>query len=241
MSRGNRISLMESIKRRDPALAGITRKITQQESQKIDFIVKVLDFGLTCKKFSVISLQNDLSISRNSLDRTIHMLLEKKLIKLITTEIKNEKFYTIISKENVRNYRDDLLDWKRLKIYLRVFPKNTLHGIDNYQRRLKRINRIIRKNSKRVKFNVRNINYLESIPLHFRNKVEQSKYTKIPWPKPIHLESIDFIPAFKITEKYLAYRLCDICLKQGKLVDVYNTSESEVVCIDQAHVFSVIE
>lgn len=241
MSRGNRISLMESIKRRDPALAGITRKITQQESQKIDFIVKVLDFGLTHKKFSVISLQNNLSLSRNSLDRTIHMLLEKKFIKLITTEVKNEKFYTIILKKNIRNYRDDLLDWKRLKIYLRAFPKNTLHAIDNYQRRLKRINRIIKKNSKRTKFNARNLNYLESIPLHFRNKIEQSMYTKIPWPKPIHLELIDFIPAFKIAEKYLTYRLCDICLKKGKLVDVYNISESEVVCNKYGHTFSVVE
>lgn len=55
------------------------------------------------------------------------------------------------------------------------------------------------------------------------------------------LKSISAIPAFKIVEKYLSYRLCDICLKKGKLVDVHNISETEVVCIEYGHTFLVEE
>ena len=238
MSRGNRISLMESIKRRDPQLAGITCKITQQESQKIDFIVKVLDYGLKHKKFSIMSLQKNLKISRNSLDRTIHMLLKKKFIKLTSTEIKNEKFYSIISKKNVRSYRNDLLNWKRLKIYLKAFPKSTLHSIDNYQRGIKRINRIIRRNTKRSKFSSRNPDYLESIPICFKSKSEQSKHTEIPYPKTVFLKTLPSSFVIKIREKYRNFRLCDVCLKQGRLVDVYNTSDDEAVCIEQGHQFN---
>jgi len=241
MSRGNRISLIELIKRRDPQLAGITRKITQQESQKIGFIVNVIDFGLKHKKFSVISLQKNLNISRNSLDRTIHLLLEKKFIKLSSTAIKNEKFYSIISKKNIRSYRNDLLDWKRLKIYLKVFPKSTLDSIDNFQREIKRINRIARKNTKRIRFSSRDPDYLESIPIHFKTKLRQSKYTEIPWPKPVFLQDLPSSFVIKIRDKYLNFRLCDVCLEQGRLVDVINVSEDEVVCIEEGHPFNLVK
>ena len=54
MSRGNRISLLEAVKRRDSNITGAKQKISQQESQKIDFIAKVLDYALEHTTFSVI-------------------------------------------------------------------------------------------------------------------------------------------------------------------------------------------
>ena len=70
---------MEQVKRRDYNITGVKNKISQKESQKIEFITRVLDYALKHKIFSVIDLQNNLGISRNSLDRTIKLLLEKNI------------------------------------------------------------------------------------------------------------------------------------------------------------------
>ena len=237
MSRGNRISLLEQVKRRDFNITGVKNKISQQESQKIEFITKVLDYALKHKTFSVIDLQKSLGISRNSLDRTIKLLLEKKYIILSSVGFKNKKFYKIKSKIRVKQYQTDLHKWKMFKISLKtIFTDKTLRTFDNYQRVLIRINKQMQTNLKRNKFRVRKISTLERIPLHLKKK-QQKQITDIPYPKPVFLKSISAIPAFKIVEKYLSYRLCDICLKKGKLVDVHNISETEVVCIEYGHTF----
>jgi len=134
MSRGNRISLLESVKRRDPNITGVKHKISQKESQKIDFIAKVLDYSLKYKKFSVIDMQNNLGISRNSLDRTIHLLLEKNMIVLHSVELKNKKLYKIKSKTKVKQYQKDLYKWKMFKISLKTIfkDKTLLKTIENY-------------------------------------------------------------------------------------------------------------
>ena len=119
MSRGNRISLLEAVKRRDPSITGVKQKISQQESQKIEFIVKVLDYALEHNTFSVIDLQKNLGISRNSIDRTIKLLLEKRYIILFSVELKNEKFYKIKSRIKVKHYKNDLNKWKWFKISLK--------------------------------------------------------------------------------------------------------------------------
>jgi len=241
MSRGNRMSLFEAVKRREPNITGVKQKISQQESQKIEFIVKVLDYALEHNTFSVIDLQKNLCISRNSIDRTIKLLLEKRFIILSSVGLKNEKFYKIKSRIKVKQYRNDLNKWKWFKISLKtLLKKESLHMLDQYQRKLKQIGKIIQRNSKLSKFQARNISFLESIPLHLKKK-QQEQITDIPYPKTVYLKSIDFTPAFKIVEKYLSYRLCDICLKKGKLVDVHNISETEVVCIEFGHTFSVDE
>jgi len=241
MSRGNRISLLEAVKRRDSNITGVKQKISQQESQKIDFIAKVLDYALEHTIFSVIDLQKNLGISRNSLDRTIKLLLEKRYIILVSVGLKNKKFYKIKSKIKVKQYQNDLYKWKMFKISLKTLLKpKTLRMLDQYQRKLKLIGKIIQRNTKLNKFQARNVSNLESIPLYLKKK-QQEQITDIPYPEPVYLKSINSIPAFKIVEKFLNYRLCDICLKEGKLIDVHNLSETEVVCIKFGHTFSVVE
>ena len=241
MSRGNRISLLEQVKRRDPNITGVKNKISQKESQKIDFIAKVLDYALEHTTFSVIDLQKNLGISRNSIDRTIKLLLEKRYIILDSIALKNKKFYKIKSKTKVKQYRNDLYDWMIFKISLKTILKpKTLRMLDRHQRGLKIINKIMRKNTKRSKFQARNISTLESIPLYLMKK-QQEQITDIPYPEPVYLKSINVTPAFKIVEKYLSYRLCDICLKKGKLVNIINISETEVVCVEFGHTFLVDE
>ena len=241
MSRGNRISLLEQVKRRDYNITGVKNKISQKESQKIEFITRVLDYALEHKIFSVIDLQNNLGISRNSLDRTIKLLLEKKYIILSTVELKNKKFYKIKSKTQVKKYRSDLHKWNIFKISLEIiFTPKILQTFDKHQRVLIRVNKQIQRNIKKNKFKVRNSYALGKIPFHLK-KEYQKQITDVPYPKPVFLKSINATDAFKIIEKYKSYRYCDICLKDGKLINMINISESEVVCIEYGLVFSVIE
>lgn len=237
MSRGNRISLLEAVKRRDPNITGGIHKISQKESQKIDFIALVIDYSLKHKKFSVIDLQKDLGISRNSLDRTIHLLLEKNMIVLHSVELKNKKFYKIKSKTKVKQYLNDLYEWKRFKISLNtIFKGKTLRLVDNYQRSQKQFAITMLKSEKLRKFRARDVSYLESIPLHL-DKELQEKITDIPYPKTVYLKSIYATKAIKIINKYLNRRFCDICLEKGNLVNVINISETEVTCVKFGHVF----
>ena len=241
MSRGHRISLLEQVKRRDFNITGVKNKISQQESQKIEFITKVLDYVLEHKTFSVIDLQKSLGISRNSLDRTIKLLLEKKFIILSSIGLKNKKFYKIKSKTRAIQYRADLHKWKMFKIALKtIFTNKTLQTFDNYQRVLIRVNKQMQKNLKINKFKVRKISVLEKIPFHLK-KEQQKRITDIPYPKTVFLKSINATEAFKIIEKYNNYRLCDECLKYGKLVNVNNISEYEVACVEYGHTFLVEE
>jgi len=241
MSRGNRISLLEQVKRRDYNITGVRNKISQKESQKIEFITRVLDYALEHKTFSVIDLQNNLGISRNSLDRTIKLLLEKKYIILSFVGLKNKKFYKIKSKTRVKKYRTDLHKWKMFKIYLEtMFTPKVLRMFDNYQGVLIRVNKQIQRNVKKSKFKARNFTALEKIPFKLK-KEYQKQITDVPYPNPVFLKSINATEALKIIEKYRSYRYCDVCLKDKKLVNVINISESEVVCIEYGHVFSVVE
>jgi hypothetical protein len=237
MSRGNRISLLEAVKRRDPNITGVKHKISQKESQKIDFIAKVIEYALEHKKFSVIDLQNNLQISRNSLDRTVHLLLEKNMIILISIGLKNKKFYKIKSKTKTKQYLKDLYKWKMFKISLKtIFKDKTLRWFDNYQRLHRRFGTMMKRAEKINKFRDRDISYLESIPLHLDREL-QDRITDVPYPQTVYLKSINATEALKIINKYLNKRLCDVCLKKGYLVNVINTSETEVACIKYGHAF----
>lgn len=237
MSRGNRISLLEAVKRRDPNITGVKHKISQKESQKIDFIAKVIEYSLKHKKFSVIDMQSELEISRNSLDRTIQLLLEKNMIVLGSVGLKNKKFYKIKSKAKIKQYLNDLYKWKMFKISLKtLFKDKTLRWFDNYQRFQNQFGIMMQKSEKIRKFRVRDTSYLQSIPLHLDKKL-QERITDIPYPKTVYLKSINATVAFQIVNKYLNRRYCDVCLKTGHLVNVINVSDTEVACEKFGHVF----
>jgi len=241
MSRGNRISLLESIKRRDPHLAGIKRKISQRESQKLNFIIKVLDYALKHEPFTVNELRQNLGISRNSIDRTLLLLKEKRLVRIVSIGLKNKKFYKISYKNHAKSYLNDLQKWRSLKIFLKASNKGTLNSFDQYQRWVNRINRSIKRGTKISKFSSRNPDILESTPIQFRNKIEQKKYTDIPWPQRVNVKDLPASFVIKIREKYRNFRLCDVCLQDGRLIDTINYSETELVCTEKGHFINLID
>jgi hypothetical protein len=240
MSRGNRISLKEQIKRREPNITGTKNKISQKESQKIEYIFAVVDYVLKNKKFTVSDLQKKLKFSRNSLDKTIRILIEKKLIAISFTGLKNKKFYKIKSKTRLKEYKNDLNQWMFFKAAnVSFLTGKTLDALDKYQHFMSRIQNTMKKSVKRSKFIARKISDLEKIPFHFTKEI-QEKITDVPYPKPVYLDSINFKDANLIVKKYNEFLLCDICLKKGILVDLIELYESnERVCPKQGHVFSI--
>ena len=238
MSRGSRISLREQIKRREHHITGAKNKISQKESQKIEYISPVVDYALKHKTFSVYDLQSKLKFSRNSLDKTIRLLLEKKLIVVSSIGLKNKKFYKAKSKTRLKEYRNDLNQWRFFKSANEAFlTGKTLDALDNYQRFLNRTQKIMKKNIKRSKFSARKISNLEKIPFKL-TKEQQRRITEIPYPKKVYLESIYLKDAIQIIEKYKNFLLCDECLKNNLLVDLIEIPETnERVCLKQGHVF----
>jgi hypothetical protein len=240
MSRGNRISLREQIKRREPNITGTKNKISQKESQKIEYIVVVIDYAIKHKKFSVSDLQDKLKISRNSLDKTIRLLIERKMITISSIGLKNKKFYKVKSKTRLKEYKNDLNQWQFFKTANTSFlTGKTLDALDKYQHFMSKIQKTMKKSVNRSKFLARKISDLEKILFRF-SKEEQKKITDIPYPKPVYLKSIYFHDANLIVKKYNEFLLCDICLKKGILVDLIELHESnERVCPKQGHVFSI--
>ena len=96
MSRGNRKTLMYTIKHRDPESIGISRKISQAESQKIEYILPILEYIMKHNEFFASELKRSIiELKPKSIDSTIVLLHKKNLITLNRIEIKNKKFILI--------------------------------------------------------------------------------------------------------------------------------------------------
>ena len=121
MSGGNRKSLMYIIKHRDPQGMGISRKITQSESQKIDFILPILDYLINNRNFYATELKQQFkNFNHKSIDRTISLLEKRNLIVLHKTELKNKKVYKRKSLKEIKKYYSDLIEYKKFKILLNL-------------------------------------------------------------------------------------------------------------------------
>ena len=174
------------------------------------------------------------------MDKTIRLLIERKLITISFTGAKNKKFYKIKSKTRLKEYKNDLNQWLFFKAGNKtILTGETLGALDNYQQFLSRIQDTMRKSIKRSKFSARKITDLEKIPFSLTRE-QQRKITEVQFPKKVFLKSIFFKDAINIISQYKNFLLCDECLKVGKLVDlVIDFEKNERICPKEGHTYSI--
>ncbi len=218
-SSGNWISLWDLIKNRDPIMAGVSKKPSQQESRRIKYILPVLVHVIEHKEFSAKQLEKKLSISRDSIDRTIALLLSKKIIKLKRVGTRNEKFYQVDSTK-AKGYRQDLANWNSFKIMITKLreSKRTRQKIASYVEIISKAEKQVRRAIKTQQFkaNIVTEQFLIT-PLCLENKKQQTRLTKVMWPKPVSIKEMNWKGAHKIIRSFEEGRVCKTCLKSKKL------------------------
>lgn len=221
MSRGNRKSLWFTIKHRDPKGIGISHKISQKESQKIEYILPVLDYLIKYREFYAFALKQKFDdINPKSIDNTILLLQEKNLISLKRVEIKNKKVFRIKSVEKIKSYRDDLNKYRHFIINARAMQQTkNVRNVEN----LTGINNIFaRMLSKSQKFSQHYTPLPKDFytkPLYIENKKIYSAWSGSTkeWPEPITINDIRSSFISKITADYREGQICHECFNQGQL------------------------
>ncbi|MBI1663772.1 MAG: hypothetical protein IS860_09860 [Nitrosopumilus sp.] len=231
MSGGNRISLMRTVKYRDPLGIGIFQKITQSESQKIDYILPILDYLLENKKFSAIELKQHFhNFNHKSIDRTILLLKKRNLITLEKTELKNKKIYKIISKSKIKQYSDDLIKYRKFKVFFQVSSTKikALDGLGNLQNYF---NNLLIKGQEKSKFFLPLPDNFLIVPLKIKNKSTFVKLGGSPekWPVSLTVNEMFGLYTIKIMDDYRSGRICYKCFSENKL-RYYIAKDEEYLC-----------
>ena len=233
MSRGNRRTLMYTIKHRDPDGIGISRKITQTESQKIEYIVPILEYIIKHNEFFASELKHNIPESNpKSIDNTIALLHKKNLITLIRKEIKNKKIYKINSLKEIKKYRDDLEKYRKFKIYSKaLLQSDKIEAIDGIFKIYFNLNE---KFQKGIKKSI----YLESLPKNFfdtpliinnKKTYEKLSGTDKKFPDPLSINEMGFREVIKINWDYRHGCICRECFKEGKL-QYFTYKDEEYFC-----------
>src|SRR6185312_1459601 len=221
MSRGNRKSLWFTIKHRDPEGIGISYKISQKESQKIEYILPVLDYLIKYREFYASALKQKFDdINAKSIDNTILLLQEKNLISLKRVEIKNKKVFKIKSVEKIRSYRDDLQKYRRFMINAKAMQQTkNIKNVENLVRINNMFDKILSTSRKFSQHYTPLPENFYTKPLYIENKKIYSTWSGSTkeWPEPISINDIraSFIP--KITADYREGQICHECFNQGQL------------------------
>ena len=229
MSGGNWINLEDLLKARDPEIAGLLDKIPQKISQKIPEMLPILDYFVLNNQASVIELERNTNISRNSIDRTIKYLIEMKVIKFKERKVRNEKIYRVLSLKKLKQYSSELQVWQNYKKIIRSYFKTQKIIKDTkFVDTCNRVSKSIRRTIKRNKLVYKKITpTLLSRKLNL-DKKQQKKFTIIPYPTPVAINEMNTKGAMMIISKYREGMICDICLNENKisfLKQDYNTYE----------------
>jgi len=233
MSRGNRKSLMYTIKHRDPEGIGISRKISQSESQKIEYILPVLDYIMKHNEFFSSELKYNITESNpKSIDNTISLLHKKNLITLIRKEIKNKKIYKIKSLKEIKKYRDDLEKYRKFKVYSKaLLQTNKVKAING-------IFKIYSDLNKKFQNGIKKSIHMESLPKNFFNTsliIKNKKtYEKLSgsnkkFPEPLSINEMSYRIVPKIIWDYRHGNICRDCFKEGKL-QYFTYKDEEYFC-----------
>jgi len=237
MSGGNRRSFMYKIKHRAKKGIIISRNINQGESQKIDFILPVLDYLLNHTEFYATELKRQFAkINHKSIDRTILLLQKKNLITLKTIELKNKKIFKVKSNIQLKKYRNELYKYKKFKIISNAaIQTKQIHTFNDLEKLFYRFDIITGKSIKKNKFHQLMPVFLTNIPLKIKNKSPYQKLTnKKNYSKPIPISQMSHSKATKIIKDYGIGNICKICFKEGKLQYLVKNYE-ESVC-DYGHI-----
>lgn len=192
----------------------INQKVSQAESQKIDYIILVLDYFLSNGNASETKLKKKLKLSKKSVEGTINLLLNKgQLIKLKKIVQHGEKIYSIKSKKALRKYKEILLRWQSMK--------KTQTNLEHLQKVSKPIFDFGTKLKKQQR---RNAMRVHSLPhgmfttlLHIESKQKQKGLSNIPWPQPITIDQMRYKKAIKIINDYIIGKVCHQCFKENQL------------------------
>lgn len=241
MSRGNRKTLMHTIKHRDPESIGISRKISQNESQKIEYIVPVIEYIMKHNEFFASELKHDiLGLTPKSVDNTIVLLHKKNLIILSKRGIKNKKIYKIKSLKEIKKYHDDLEKYRKFKIYSKaLLQANKVKAIDGifkiYFDLNEKFQKGIKKNSNMESLPKNFFN----VPLMIKNKKTFDKLSAVEkkFPELLTINEMSFRIVPKIISDYYHGRICRECFKEKKLV--YFTIKDEEQLCDYGHISDI--
>jgi len=241
MNSGNCIPLWDLLKRRDPVLAGVGRKPSQQESRRIDYILPVLDYAIKHDEFSARLLEMKLDVSRDSIDRTLNFLKRKNIVVLRRAGLRNEKFYTSRPRE-AKAYREYLIQWRLYKKFISKHKqtKDVRKNIAIYFKYLGKFGKTIRRAARSREFRAVFVprDFL-STPFRLESELQQRRLTTIPWPQPITVRQMGFREARKIIRSYEEGRICKTCMRSRRLGVMHETPEGlELVC-NQGHVSSI--
>jgi len=237
MSRGNRKTLMYTIKHRDPEGIGISRKISQAESQKIEYILPILEYIVKHNEFFASELKRNIpELKPKSIDSTIVLLLKKNLITLKKKGIKNKKIYKIKLLKEIKKYSADLEKYRKFKIYSKALSQtNKVEAIDGIFKIYFDLNEKFQKGIKRG-FNMESLpkNFF-NIPLIIKNKktYEKLSATNKKFPDSLSINEMSYRIVPKIIWDYLHGRICRECFKKGKLQ--YFTYKDEEYFCDYGH------
>lgn len=214
MSSGNWINI--SIKRKKLDFKPSLGIPSQQESQKIEFILLVLDCFLKNKLVNATELEKKLFISRDSIDRTIKLLLQHHIIKLKMISYRNKKFYTVKNKEIAKIYRKKLFQWMCLKELRK--DKRIIQAILKFLSTYGIVNKNLSYHYKRNLFRTRKAEDILSKFLIVEKKTNTKSLKKTL--KPVLINDLPHSKAAKIIKDYLNGKFCDTCLKDGKLCEL---------------------
>lgn len=237
MSGVNRKSLMRIAKHRDPQGIGISRKITQNESQKIDYILPILDYLIEKREFYAVELKHHFNkINHKSIDGTISLLKKNQLIILDRTETKNKKIYKINSIKNIKQYRLDLQKYKAFKIVIGgALQSGTLKAIDDFGSLNDGFQKLLQKAQKKSQFVSPLPTDFFTKPLEIKNKATFSKLsaTSKKWPESLSVNEMKSSIVPKIIDDYQRDRICPECFKNNKL-RYFTLHDQEFLC-DYGH------
>lgn len=202
--------------------------LTQPESQKIDFIIPVVDYFIDYKEASIPELEQKLGILRKSLERTIKQLINLELIKIKEIQDRGRRNYSYKSKNRLKQYRKFLgQEYDRKFTGLEVFEEK------RFKKNIDRIwSKIIKKiHHSSTKYNRFNKNDLRK-KFKIKSALLQKKITKIQWPNEISIRDIKYHHAKKIQRDYGEGRICNVCLNEYKILDYFKTNymDSQLGC-----------
>lgn len=202
------ITMAAKSKPSDLSFLGIAEAITQAESKRLRQIMLVLEYIQKSHVFSAKQLEKSIEVSRDSIDRTIRLLEQKKIIELKEKQARGEKFYKIKSESELQFYMDKLKEWAYAKILL---GNNVSKGATKLKKTLNR-------NIKRTMHSSRLISESDQkTQLRFVSKMRQIQITTIPFPDPVIIWDLPYSEASKIVESYGNGLLCEVCFKENKI------------------------
>lgn len=228
MSSGNWISI--SIKESKLEFKSDFGIPTQAESQKIIHILPILDSFLENKLVNATELEQTIPPSRDSIDRTIQLLLKHNMIKLQEISLRNKKFYTLKNRNMVKLYQNKLKQW----LWIKETKQNrkTIFILENILNSTKRIGKQVKRNFKKNITSKRKTTDILQRPLIIEKLKIKSKKTH-----PVLIRDLPHSKARKIIRDYLNGRFCETCLKKNRLALLQIDSEGFEEGCNYGHVF----